>query len=70
MWKLFFHDIKTTAESSVDLASTKAHIRYGVFILLNFYKDSCLQEQFESCKLKSENNCVIQKPDKYCSYSR
>ena len=70
-FELLFRDIKSNSESSVDLASVKARLQDTAFTSYStFSKDnsppfSLSKDEFESlCKLKNENNLVIQKADK------
>ena len=67
----YFRDIKSNSEYSVDLASVKAPLQdtaftsYSVFNKDNFLPSNLSKNEFESqCKLKNENNLVIQKTDK------
>ena len=67
-----FRDIKSNSESSLDLASIKARLQdtaftsYSVFNKDNSPPFNLSKDEFESlCKLKSENNLVIQKAKKY-----
>ena len=62
---------KSNSESSVDLASAKAHLQGTAFTSYSdFNKDNSppfniSKDEFESLyKLKNENNLVIQKTDK------
>ena len=66
-----FCDIKSSSESSVDLASTKAYLQDTAFTFYSaFNKDNSppfnlSKDEFELlCQLKNENNLVIQKADK------
>ena len=70
-FKLLFRDIKSKSESSVNLAGVKARLQDTVFTSYSaFNKDNSSpsnisKDEFESlCKLKNENNLVIQKADK------
>ena len=70
-FELLFHDIKSNSESSVDLASVKARLQdtaftsYSAFNKDNSPPSNLSKNEFESlCKLKNENNLVIQKADK------
>ena len=70
-FELLFRDIKSNSESSVDLASVKAHLQDTAFTSYSaFNKDNSLpsnlsKNEFESLsKLKNENNFVIQMADK------
>ena len=70
-FELLFRDIKANIESSVDLASAKARLQDTAFTsYTGFNKDNSppsniSKDEFESlCKLKNENNLVIQKADK------
>ena len=69
--EFLFHDIKSNSEPSVDLASIKVCLQDTAFTSYSaFNKDNLLpfnlsKDEFESlCKLKDENNLVIQKADK------
>ena len=69
--ELLFREIKSNSESSVDLASVKACLQDAVFTSYSaFNKDNSppfnlSKDVSESlCKLKNENNVVIQKADK------
>ena len=70
-FELLFREIKSNSESSVDLASVKARLQDRAFTSYSaFRKDNSppfnlSKNKFESlCKLKNENNLVIQKADK------
>ena len=70
-FELLFRDIKSNSESSVDLASVKAHLQdalftpYSVFNKDNSPPFNLSKDELESlCELKNENNLVIQKADK------
>ena len=70
-FELLFRDIKSNSESSVDLASVKARLQdtaftsYSAFNKDNSPPSNLSENEFESqCKLKNENNLVIQKADK------
>ena len=70
-FELLFRDIKSNSESSVDLASVKARLQdtaftsYSAFNKDNSPPSNLSKNEFESlCKLKNENNLVIQKADK------
>ena len=70
-FELLFLDIKSNIESSVDLASVKARLQdtaftsYSAFNKDNSPPSNISKDEFESlCKLKNENNLVIQKADK------
>ena len=70
-FELLFCGIKSNSESSVDLASVKARLQdtsftsYSAFNKDNSLPSSLSKNEFESlCKLKNENNFVIQKADK------
>ena len=67
-FELLFRDIKSNSESSVDLASVKARLQdraftsYSAFNKDNSPPSKLSANEFESlCKLKNENNLVIQK---------
>ena len=69
--EFLFHDIKSNSEPSVDLSSIKVCLQDTAFTSYSaFNKDNLLpfnlsKDEFESlCKLKDENNLVIQKADK------
>ena len=71
LFELLFRDVKPNSESSVDLASVKARLQdtaftsYSAFNKDNSPPSSLSKNEFESlCKLKNENNFVIQKADK------
>ena len=68
---MLFRDIKSNSESLVDLTSVKARLQYTAFKSYSaFNKDNSppsnlSKDEFESlCKLKTENNFVIQTADK------
>ena len=70
-FELLFRDIKSNTESSVDLASVKARLQdttftsYSAFNKGNSAPSNLSKGEFESlCKLKNENNLVIQKSGK------
>ena len=70
-FELLFRDIKSNSESSVDLASVKARLQdtaftsYSAFNKDNSPPSNLSKNKSESlCKLKNENNLVIQKADK------
>ena len=70
-FELLFRDIKSNSESSVDLISVKARLQdtaftsYSAFNKDNSPPSNLSKNEFESlCKLKNENNLVIQKADK------
>ena len=70
-FEFLFRDIKSNSESSVDLASGNARVRDTTFIFHSaFNKDNfppfnLNKDGFESsCKLKNENNLLIQKAGK------
>ena len=70
-FELLFRDIKSNSESSVDFASVKALLQdtaftsYSAFYKGNYPLSNLSKNEFESlCKLKNENNLVIQKVDK------
>ena len=70
-FKFLFRDIKSNSESSVDLANVKTRLKdttltsYSAFNKDNSPSFNLSKDEFESlCKLKDENNLVIQKADK------
>ena len=70
LFELLFRDIKSNSESSVDLASVKARLQdtaftsYSAFNKDNSPPSNLSKNEFESlCKLKKNNNLVIQKAD-------
>ena len=64
-FELLFRDIKSNSESSVDLASVKARLQDTAFTSYSAFNNNLSKSEFESlCKLKNENNLVIQKADK------
>ena len=70
-FELLFRDIKSNSESSVDLATVKAHFQdtaftsYSAFNKDNSPPSNLSKNEFESlCKLKNEHNLVIQMADK------
>ena len=70
-FELLFRDIKSNSESLLDLASVKARLQdtaftsYSAFNKDNFSPSNLSKNESESlCKLKNENNHVIQKADK------
>ena len=70
-FELLFRDIKSNSESPIDLASEKARLHDTAFASHSaFSKDNSVpfnlsKDEFGSlCRLKNENNLVIQKPDK------
>ena len=71
-FELLFRDIKSKSESSLDLASIKVSLQDTTFTSHSgFNKDNSppfnlSKNEFEPlCKLKNENNLVIQKVKKY-----
>ena len=70
-FELLFRDIKSNSESSVDLVSVKARLQdtaftsYSGFNKDNYPLSNLRKNEFESlCKMKNENNLLIQKADK------
>ena len=70
-FELLFRDIKSNSESSVDLASVKTRLHNTAFTSYSaFNKDkpppfNLSKDEFEwQCKLKNENNLVIQRVGK------
>ena len=70
-FKLPFCDIKSNSESSIDLASVKARLKdtaftsYSAFNKDNSPHSNISKDELESlCKLKNNNNLVIQKAEK------
>ena len=68
LFELLFRDIKSNSESSGDLASVKARLQdraftsYSAFNKDNSPPSKLSTNEFESlCKLKNQNNLVIQK---------
>ena len=68
LFELLFCDIKSNSESSIDLASVKAHLQDTVFTSYsasnkdNSQPSNISKDEFESlCKLRNENILVIQK---------
>ena len=69
--ELLFRDIKSTSESSVDLANSKVRLQDTVFTSNSAFSKcnsphfNLSKDKFELlCKFKNENNLVIQKAEK------
>ena len=69
--EFLFHDIKSNSKHSLDLVSIKARLQDTVFISYSTFNKDCSppfnlsKNEFELlCKLKNENNLVIQKAEK------
>ena len=64
-FKLLFRDIKSNIQSSVASLQDTAFTSYSAFSKNNSPPSNWSKDEFESlCKLKNENNLVIQKVDK------
>ena len=66
LFELLFLDIESNTEFSVDLSNIKARLQGTAFVSYSAFPPFNLsRDKFELlCKLKHENNLVIQKTDK------